>query len=77
VLAVILYDCAPHLNKRIGMYAYWTVVGGRTLAWYNKLPGPPPLNPHAVPLSTFLFFSLAVAWAYWMNRVRPFLGKAG
>lgn len=77
VLAVLLYARATHPNRGIGTYAYWTVVGVLTLAWYNNLAGPPPPNPQAVPLSSFLFFSLAVAWAYWMNRVRPWLEKAG
>ena len=76
-LAVILYAHATHPNRRIGVYAYWTVVAVLTLAWYNNLAGPPPPNPKTVPLSSLLFFSLAVGWAYWMNRLRPWLGKAG
>lgn len=77
VLAVILYARATHPKTRIGMYAYWTFVGVLTLAWYNNLAGPPPPNPQTVPLSSFVFFSVAVAWAYWMNRVRPWLRKVG
>jgi membrane-bound metal-dependent hydrolase YbcI (DUF457 family) len=76
-LAVILYDRATHPKRRTGVYAYWSVVAVLTLAWYNNLAGPPPRNPQAAPLASFLFFSLAVAWAYWMNSLRPWLGKMG
>jgi hypothetical protein len=47
------------------------------VAWYNNLAGPPPRDPHAALVASFLFFSLAVAWAYWMNRLRPWLGTTG
>jgi membrane-bound metal-dependent hydrolase YbcI (DUF457 family) len=77
VLAVILYARATHPNTRMGVYAYWTVVAVLTLAWYNNLAGPLPPNPQMVSLSSLLFSSLAVGWAYWMNRLRPWLGKAG
>lgn len=76
-LAVILYARATHPNRRIGVYAYWTVVAALTLAWYNNLAGPPPPNPQTVPLSSLLFFSLAVGWAYWINRLRPWKVEAG
>lgn len=76
-LAVILYDRATHPKRRTGAYAYWTVVAVLTLAWYNNLAGPPPRNPQTAPLTSLVFFSLAVTWAYWMNRSRPWLEKAG
>jgi membrane-bound metal-dependent hydrolase YbcI (DUF457 family) len=71
LVAVVLYARATHARKRTGVYAYWIVVGILTLAWYNNLTGPPPRDPHTAPIASFVFFSLAVAWAYWMNRVRP------
>ena len=70
-VAVILYARATRPKRRIGAYLYWTVVAVLTLAWYNNLAGPPPPNPHTIPFSSLLFFSLAVGWAYWMNRLRP------
>jgi hypothetical protein len=42
-----------------------------TLAWYGNISGPPPRDPHTAPYASFVLFSLAVAWAYWMNRLRP------
>jgi hypothetical protein len=70
LLAVILYARATHPRKRAGVYAYWSVVAVLTLAWYNNLTGPPPPDPHAAPFISFTFFSLAVAWAYWMDHLR-------
>jgi membrane-bound metal-dependent hydrolase YbcI (DUF457 family) len=76
VLAVILYARATHPKRRIGAYAYWIAVAVLTLAWYNNLAGRAPVNARTASLTSLLFFSLAVAWAYWMNRLRPWLGKA-
>jgi hypothetical protein len=70
LLAVVLYVRAFRATTRIGFYAYWIVVVLLTLAWYNNLAGPPPPNPHTAPIMSLLFFSLAVAWAFWMNRLR-------
>jgi membrane-bound metal-dependent hydrolase YbcI (DUF457 family) len=71
LLAIILYTRATHPKSRAGVYAYWIVIALLTLAWYNNIAGPPPRDPHTAPFASFILFSLAVAWAYWMNRVRP------
>jgi len=74
LLALILYARATHPKKRVGVYAFWSVVALLTLAWYNNIAGPPPPNPHTAPIFSLVFFSLVVAWAYWMNRLRPAQG---
>jgi len=38
--------------------------------WLNNIAGPPPQNPKAAPFASLIVFSLTVAWAYWINRVR-------
>ncbi|MGD0009426.1 MAG: metal-dependent hydrolase [Terriglobia bacterium] len=75
LVAIVLYARATHPKNRAGVYAFWTVVVLLTLAWYNNIAGPPPRNPHTAPIVSLIFFSLVVAWAYWMNRLRP--AKAG
>jgi hypothetical protein len=71
LLAVVLYARGTRSHGRTGVYAYWIVVALFTLAWYNNIAGPPPRDPHTAPIVSLVFFSLAVAWAYWMNRLRP------
>jgi len=75
LVAIVLYARATHPKNRAGVYAFWTVVVLLTLAWYNNIAGPPPRNPHTAPIVSLIFFSLVVAWAYWMSRLRP--AKAG
>jgi len=71
LFAIILYVRATHAKKRLGIYAFWIVIPLLTLSWYNNIAGPPPLNPRTAPIASLVYFSLVVAWAYWMNRLRP------
>jgi hypothetical protein len=71
LLAVILYARWARSQGRTGIYAYWSVAALLTLAWYGNVAGPPPRDPHSAPIASLILFSLAVAWAYWMNRLRP------
>ena len=71
LVAIVLYVRATRPKNRAGVYAFWSVVVLLTLAWYNNIAGPPPPNPHTAPIVSLIFFSLVVAWAYWMNRLRP------
>lgn len=70
LLAVVLYARDTSPKSRTGIYAYWGVVALLTIAWYNNIAGPPPRDPHTAPIGSLIFFSLVVAWAYWMNRLR-------
>jgi hypothetical protein len=67
VFAVIVYAHGTCHRTRAGLCGYWSVVAVLTLAWYNNLAGPPPRDPRTAPIVSFVFFSLTVAWAYWMN----------
>lgn len=71
LLAVVMYARSTRPRKRAGVYAFWGVVVLLTLAWYNNITGPPPPGQIAAGISSLIFFLLAVAWAYWMNRLRP------
>jgi hypothetical protein len=70
VLGIIFYVRGTVAKTRAGVYGFWTGIGVITLAWYNNVAGPPPPNPAAAPVSSWIFFSLIVVWAYWMNKVR-------
>lgn len=68
--AMIIYVRATRAKNWAGTIAFWLVVAFITLAWVaNIRTGPPP--PEKVS-GSLIFFSLLIAWAYWMNRVRPF-----
>ncbi|HYY58073.1 MAG TPA: metal-dependent hydrolase [Pyrinomonadaceae bacterium] len=71
LLAIILYARATRPGNRAGVYVFWGVIALLTLAWYNNIAGPPPPDVRTVGISSLVFFSLVVAWAYWMNRLRP------
>ena len=70
-VALFLYARGNKPRNRAGVYAFWGGVVLVTAAWYNNVAGPPPApNVVAAGMSSLVFFSLIVAWAYWMNQVR-------
>lgn len=73
LLAIILYVRATRPVNRWGVYAFWSVVVLLTLSWYNNIVGKPPPSQLVAGISSLIYFSLVVAWAYWMNRLRPAL----
>ncbi len=69
LVAIVIYIRATRARNWAGKYAFWPVVALVTLAWVGNIrKGPPP--PEQV-LGSLIFFLLLIAWAYWMNRVRP------
>ncbi len=74
--AIIVYVRATRPRNRAAFFIFWPVVVLLTLAWYNNIAGPPPPNPATAGISALIFFSLTVAWAYWMNRLRPVRQRA-
>ena len=69
LVAIIIYIRATRAKNWAGIYAFCPVVAFLTLAWVaNIRKGPPP--PEQV-VGSLIFFLLLIAWAYWMNRVRP------
>jgi len=74
LLAIIVYAVYARVtrpNGAMGVYAFWIGIAFLTLAWYGNIAGPPPSSQRAMAISSLVFFSCVVAWAYWMNRVRP------
>lgn len=71
VVGIIVYVRATQAKTRSGVLVFWIVVGLLTLVWYHNIAGAPPPDPRAAPVASLILFSLLVAWAYWMNRVRP------
>lgn len=71
VAAIVIYLRGTRSRSRSGAVVFWLWCVLLTLVWYNNIAGPPPPNPRTVPLVTLLLFSLLVACAYWINRLRP------
>jgi hypothetical protein len=71
LVAIIMYVHVTRAKSRTGIYAFWIIVAFLTLAWYGNIAGPPPHSTRAMAASSLIFFSGIVAWAYWMNRLRP------
>ena len=69
--AIVVYVHATRPGSWAGTYVFWIVVVLLALLWYNNIAGPPPPNPSAAGISSLIFFSLTIAWSYWMNRLRP------
>jgi hypothetical protein len=71
LLALVLYSSATRARTRVGIYAFWSGAALLTLAFYGNITGGIDPNPVRAGTSGLIFFSLTVAWAYWMNRARP------
>ena len=67
---IVLYVRATRSKNSAGRWVFWGGVFILTLFWYNNIAGPPPPRPEDAPMASLLFFSLTVAWGYWMNRAR-------
>lgn len=77
LVALILYLRATRARNVAAHIVFWFVAAILTLAWYNNIAGPPPPNPHTAPIFSLVFFSLIVAWAYGMNRLRAIRDSVG
>jgi hypothetical protein len=71
LLAIIFYVRATRPKNRAGTYVFWIGVVLFTLAWYGNITAGMDPNPVRAGISGLIFFTLIVAWAYWINRLRP------
>ena len=70
LLAIIFYVRATRAKRRAGSYAFWIGVILLTLAWYGNLTNGMDPNPVRAGVSGLIFFTLMVAWAYWISLTR-------
>lgn len=74
LLAIIIYVRATKPVKRLGVYAFWTGTILLTLLFYGNLKAGMEPNPVRAGIGGLILFSLMVAWAYWINRLRTIKG---
>lgn len=72
VIALLIYVRATRASKRTGIYVFWVMIAFLMLSWVNNITAIPPAGSLTVAaIASLTFFTLLVAWAYWMDRVRP------
>jgi hypothetical protein len=70
--AIVIYLRATRAAKPlVAGFVFWGGILLLTLSWLSNITAPPPANLSAAMLTSFVFFSLTVAWGYWVNRLRP------
>jgi hypothetical protein len=71
VIALVVYVRAIRARKWSGLYQFWAMIAFVTLSWINNIAAtPPPGSLTIAAIASLTFFTLLVAWAYWMDRVR-------
>ena len=70
LLAIVLFIRATRAKSVVTSIAFWVGAAFVTLAWYGNIRAGIDPNPVRAGISGLMFFSLIVAWAYWMNRAR-------
>jgi membrane-bound metal-dependent hydrolase YbcI (DUF457 family) len=70
LFAIIFYVSATHAKKWTGIVPFWIGIVLLSLAWYSNIRAGMDPNQVRAGISSLIFFSLVVAWAFWMNRTR-------
>ncbi|HTS51346.1 MAG TPA: hypothetical protein VMH05_25540 [Bryobacteraceae bacterium] len=70
--AVILYVGATKSRNWVGLIAFWIGIALLTVSWLGNITAGIDPNPVRAGVNGLVFFSLMIAWAYWMNRARYF-----
>jgi len=70
LLAIMLYASNTR-PKRAAKVVFFGGAALLTLVWLGNIAGPPPSNLRIIGYSSLAFFSLTVAWAYWVEHLTP------
>ncbi len=72
--SLIVYVRLTSAKNRAGAYVFWLVVALLTAAWISNftVSAPPAAqSPVSGSIVALAFFSLMVAWAFWIDWLRP------
>ena len=67
--AIVVYVRAGYPKNRAGIFVFWIGIALVTLAWYSNIHRGMDPDPVRAGVGGLIFFSLLVAWGYWVNRL--------
>ena len=70
--AIIVYVRATKGASWYSVIAFWVGIVILTASWLGNISAGIDPNPVRAGVNGLIFFSLMIAWAYWMNRARYF-----
>ena len=70
--AIILFVRATKRKNWLGLLVFWLGIALLTVSWLGNITAGIDPNPERAGANGLVFFSLMIAWAYWMNRARYF-----
>lgn len=68
---IVVYARATRARNRAGAYFFWGVAALLTALWVLSQGAAPPADLKRAGISSLIFFSLVVLWAYLIDRARP------
>jgi hypothetical protein len=71
LVAIVLYARLTSGKNRAGVIGFWSMVAVLTALWVVSLGGAPPPSLAAVAVVNTMIGAVVLAWAYWINRLRP------
>lgn len=68
---IVIYLGATRSRKRLGAYLFWIGTAVLTWIWLVSLRGlPPPGTIVQAGISSLIFMTVTVVWAYWVDHLR-------
>jgi hypothetical protein len=72
--SLIVYIRMTRAKNRAGIYVFWLVAALLTASWISNFTASAPpaaQSPISGSIVALVFFSLMIAWAFLMDRLRP------
>ena len=72
LVTMVFYMRATNAKSWVGVLAFWLGTALLTVSWLANITAGIDPNPVRAGINGLVFFSLMIAWAYWMNRARVY-----
>jgi hypothetical protein len=70
-VSIVLYVRITKATSRAGVFGFWGMIVLVSALWIVSLGGAPPPGLLAVGIVNAVLGSVTLAWAYWINTLRP------